>query len=60
MDLKPDDPRPLKAGMVFHTVPWVLIPELGAIGLSETWAVTETGVEVLTETPRELRVAALR
>ena len=56
IDLKPGDPRPLAAGMVFHRVPWVLIPEIGAIGLSETWAVTEDGVEVLTQTPRELRV----
>jgi Xaa-Pro dipeptidase len=56
MDLKANDPRKLEAGMVFHTVPWVLVPGMGCIGNSETWAVTETGVEVLTQTPRELRV----
>jgi Xaa-Pro aminopeptidase len=33
------------------------VPDVGAIGLSETWRVTDDGVEVLTETPRELRVA---
>jgi len=57
MDIKPGDPRRLRAGMVFHTVPWVLLPDVGAIGLSETWRVTDDGVEVLTETPRALRVA---
>ncbi|MDP6787273.1 MAG: Xaa-Pro peptidase family protein [Rhodospirillales bacterium] len=56
-DLKPGDPRPLSPGMVFHTVPWVLLEDVGAIGLSETWRVTDDGVEVLTETPRKLRVA---
>ena len=56
IDLKPGDPRPLAAGMVFHTVPWVLIPEIGALGLSETWTVTEDGVEVLTQSPRQLRI----
>lgn len=56
MDIKADDPRKLEAGMVFHTVPWVLVPGLGCIGNSETWAVTEAGVELLTKTPRELRV----
>ena len=57
MDLKPGDSRPLRAGMVFHTVPWVLLEDVGAIGLSEIWRVTDDGVEVLTETPRKLRVA---
>ena len=56
MDLKPNDPRPLQAGMTFHTVPMIGIPGLGAIGFSETWAVTKNGVEVLTNTPRKLHV----
>ena len=56
MDLKPNDPRPLQAGMTFHTVPMIGIPGLGAIGFSETWAVTKNGVEVLTDTPRKLHV----
>jgi Xaa-Pro aminopeptidase len=43
--------------MVFHTVPWVLLPDVGAIGLSETWRVTDDSVEVLTKTPRAVRVA---
>ena len=56
MDLKPGDPRPLQPGMTFHTVPMIGIPGLGAIGFSETWAVTEHGAEVLTKTPRRLHV----
>lgn len=56
MDIKAGDSRILEPHMVFHVVPWVLVPELGCIGNSETWMVTETGVEVLTETPRELRI----
>ena len=56
MDLKPNDPRVLKPGMTFHTVPMIGIPGLGAIGTSETWAVTKTGIEVLTKTPRKLIV----
>lgn len=56
MDLKAGDRRVLQPGMVFHTVCWLLVPEFGAIGLSETWTVTQSGIDVLTKTPRELRV----
>ena len=56
IDLKPGDPRVLEAGMTFHTVPNCGIPGLGAVGFSETWAVTSDGVEVLTDTPRVLHV----
>lgn len=56
MDLKAGDSRLLEPGMTFHTVPWVLMPGIGAIGNSETWCVTDDGIEVLTDTPRELRI----
>lgn len=56
MDIKSGDMRVLEPNTVFHTVPWVLVPELGCIGNSETWLVTDSGVEVLTDTPRQLRV----
>ena len=55
IDLKPGDARALEPGMVFHTVPNCLVPGLGAIGFSETFTVTADGVEVLSDTPRELR-----
>jgi Xaa-Pro dipeptidase len=54
-DIKSGDTRCLEPGMVFHTVPWLLIPGIGSVGLSETWMVTNSGVEVLTDTPRGLR-----
>ena len=56
IDIKSGDSRVLEPGMTFHTVPWVLYPGMGPIGNSETWTVTEDGVEVLTDTPRELRI----
>ena len=56
-DLKAGDRRELQAGMCFHTVPMLLIPEIGAVGFSATFTVTAQGCEVLAESPRELRVA---
>jgi Xaa-Pro dipeptidase len=55
IDLKPNDPRVLRPNMVFHTVPWLLLPGIGSVGNSETWRVTEDGIEILTNTPRVLR-----
>lgn len=54
MDLKQDDPRVLKDGMVFHLVP-VLFPEPDiSIGLSAMVLVTATGAEVISDFSREL------
>jgi hypothetical protein len=58
MDIKAGDPRKLETGMVFHTVPWVLMPGLGCIGNSETWTVTETGVAKYLRRLRENCVSA--
>jgi Xaa-Pro aminopeptidase len=55
-DLKPHDDRRLEAGMTFHLVPLLLIPDTGAMGFSETVLVTRTGCEVLTRIPRRLVV----
>jgi Xaa-Pro dipeptidase len=55
-DLKPHDDRKLEAGMTFHLVPLLLIPDTGAMGFSETVLVTKTGCEVLTRIPRRLFV----
>lgn len=46
--------RPFEAGMVFHLVPGIYVPPEFVVVISETVVVTETGVEVLTEYPREL------
>ncbi len=43
IDIKPDDPRPLRAGMVFHLIPILKVPGVGMIGCTETVMVTETG-----------------
>lgn len=43
IDIKPDDPRPLKSGMVFHLIPILKVPGVGAIGCTETAMVTEGG-----------------
>jgi Xaa-Pro dipeptidase len=55
-DLKPHDPRILQPGMTFHLVPLLLIPDMGAMGFSETVLVTARGCEVLTRMPRRLLV----
>ena len=47
----------LEPGMTFHSPISFRIPgELG-VGFSETWALTESGVEVLTDHDRSLHVA---
>jgi Xaa-Pro dipeptidase len=55
-DLKPHDPRTLQAGMTFHLVPLLLVPDMGAMGFSETVLVTGRGCEVLTRMPRRLLI----
>ncbi len=54
MDIKPGDPRPLEAGMVFHLVPILFAPDLGAVGCTETVAVTPGGHETFATLPRRL------
>ena len=47
IDIKPDDPRRIRAGMVFHFIPILKIPEVGAVGCTETVLVTEDGASRL-------------
>jgi Xaa-Pro dipeptidase len=54
MDLKHHDSRELRPGMVFHVVPALRQNGEYGVGLSETVTVTEKGVEVITNFPREL------
>jgi Xaa-Pro dipeptidase len=44
----------LEPGMVFALEPKFVLPGLGAIGIENTWVVTEDGVERLTLAPEEL------
>ena len=57
---RPEAERPAAAGggddLPHHTVPMLLVPDIGAVGFSETWTVTKTGVRVLTDTPRKLHI----
>ena len=54
LELGQGDPRTLEAGMVFHMPPALRVyAELG-VGCSETVLVTPSGVDVLTNFPREL------
>ena len=55
MDLKPNDPRRVEAGMAFHVVPQLLLPGIGSVGFSETFVVTTAGAEVISALPRSLR-----
>ncbi|PTX49812.1 Xaa-Pro dipeptidase [Melghirimyces profundicolus] len=54
----PGETRILRENMVFHLIPWGLVPGQFAMGLSETIRVTKTGCEVLTNLPREVFVKA--
>jgi len=49
-----DDPRPLEAGMTFHLIPAVKIPQHGVFTTSDTVLITEDGCETLTSHPRQL------
>jgi Xaa-Pro aminopeptidase len=44
----------LQPGMVFSVEPGLYVPGLGGFRNSDTVALTETGVEILTEYPRSL------
>ena len=50
------DETPLRAGMAVTIEPGVYLQELGGIRIEDTVAVTRTGCEVLTATPKELVV----
>lgn len=52
MDLKPDDQRPLRTGMVFHLIPIMKVPGVGAVGCTETVVVTEDGGRCVSSLPR--------
>ena len=48
------DSTPIEPGMVFTIEPGVYDPELGGFRHSDTVAVTEDGIEILTDYPRDL------
>lgn len=53
LDLKAEDHTRLRPGMTFHVIPSMFTPDFG-MWFSETVAVTDSGVETLTDYPRKL------
>lgn len=51
IDIKREDRRTLKAGMIFHMIPILKVPGLGAIGCTDTVLVTGDGAERLGRLP---------
>ena len=49
-----DDPRRLAAGMTFHLIPAVKLPDHGVFTTSDTVLITDDGCESLTSCPRKL------
>lgn len=56
LHLSKDDPTVLEPGMVFHMPPALREYSVAGVGCSETVVVTESGVDVITNFPRELAV----
>jgi Xaa-Pro dipeptidase len=56
LDFQPNGTIEVKAGMVFHLIPGILLSPKATIGFSETVLVTESGHEVLTNHDREFKV----
>ncbi|MFZ0216375.1 MAG: Xaa-Pro peptidase family protein [Candidatus Dormiibacterota bacterium] len=48
------DDRPIEVGMVFSVEPGVYVPGLGGFRHSDTVAVTDDGIELMTRYPRDL------
>lgn len=52
--LAPRMKQELEPGMVFALEPKIVLPEIGPVGIENSWAVTSDGVEKLTQAPEEI------
>ncbi|GAA2703912.1 M24 family metallopeptidase [Micromonospora olivasterospora] len=52
LDIRAGDPRPVEVGMVFHLLPTLRVPGLGAVGCTDILAVEENGTRFLSTLPR--------
>lgn len=57
ISLQKDDPRVLEENMVFHLIPWIQIPNVAGIGISETVQVTPDGAKSFFTFERKLFTA---
>ncbi|MGB3492698.1 MAG: M24 family metallopeptidase [Elainellaceae cyanobacterium] len=56
LSLQPTETRLLEPNMTFHLIPWIQIPGVGVMALSETIRVTQTGCESFFDFERKLFV----
>lgn len=52
--LAPRMRQELEPGMVFALEPKIVVPEVGPVGIENSWVVTGNGVEKLTQAPEEI------
>ena len=52
--LAPRMKQELEPGMAFALEPKIVLPEIGPVGIENSWAVTSDGVEKLTQAPEEI------
>lgn len=58
LDIRAGDDRPIEVGMVFHVLPTLRVPGLGAIGCTDTFAVEENETRFLSTLPRRVLTPA--
>ena len=52
--IKGTEESPFEEGMVFHLIPFMMIPNIGTVGISETVKITKEGAVSLFNFPREI------
>ncbi|WP_433618550.1 M24 family metallopeptidase [Dactylosporangium sp. CA-139114] len=58
LDIRAGDTRPIEVGMVFHLLPTLRVPGLGAVGCTDILAVEQDATRFLTTLPRTVLSAA--